>query len=442
VAGLGEPVWLHGGWAVDALVGEQTRPHADVDIAVATADLPGLARRLVALGWAPVGPALPGRVSLRTPEGLVVDLQGPGAGSVTGLSGAGTPAGLADGGTSEVRIGASTVPVPHARSLLAERATRELDETTVHDLLQLGRVAPTVGGPALREDGVTLVSVPSERDDVVLFAAHAGGVRVGAGLLTVHGDEGRVAVSVEPARRRAGLGTAIARGLVRYAFDTLGLRRLQARHQLGDFPAERLGVRAGFRREGVARGASVPGGRADVAVLARLPSDVDPARDTLLAHLTTVAAARLAASLLVRDTLGRVLLVEPTYKPRWDLPGGSVEAGESPRAAAGREGREELGVDLPVGALLAVDWLGGPAGHGDGMFFLFDGGVVDAERFLTELRLPPDELRAARFVDPQEAPAMLNPRLAARLAGALSAVGTGQTAYLELGLPPGRPDRP
>lgn len=44
---------------------------------------------------------------------------------------------------------------------------------------------------------------------------------------------------------------------------------------------------------------------------------------------------------------GRVLLVQPTYKPTWEVPGGSVEAGESPAAAAAREVAVELGVALP-----------------------------------------------------------------------------------------------
>ncbi|MCM3883709.1 nucleotidyltransferase domain-containing protein [Frankia sp. R82] len=41
VSGLqaeGVTIWLDGGWCVDALVGRQTRPHADLDIAVARAD--------------------------------------------------------------------------------------------------------------------------------------------------------------------------------------------------------------------------------------------------------------------------------------------------------------------------------------------------------------------------------------------------------------------
>ena len=32
------PIWLDGGWGVDALVGEQTRPHGDVDMVIARSD--------------------------------------------------------------------------------------------------------------------------------------------------------------------------------------------------------------------------------------------------------------------------------------------------------------------------------------------------------------------------------------------------------------------
>src|SRR5437764_10001357 len=48
---------------------------------------------------------------------------------------------------------------------------------------------------------------------------------------------------------------------------------------------------------------------------------------------------RVAADVLVRDEVGRILLVHPRYKPDWDLPGGMVEANEPPRDAASREPR-------------------------------------------------------------------------------------------------------
>jgi lincosamide nucleotidyltransferase A/C/D/E len=43
----GFEVWLDGGWAVDALLGTQTRPHKDVDIILRTIDLEKLRGCLV-----------------------------------------------------------------------------------------------------------------------------------------------------------------------------------------------------------------------------------------------------------------------------------------------------------------------------------------------------------------------------------------------------------
>src|SRR5262245_18882143 len=37
---LGIQIWIDGGWGVDALLGQQTRPHKDLDIAIQQKDLP------------------------------------------------------------------------------------------------------------------------------------------------------------------------------------------------------------------------------------------------------------------------------------------------------------------------------------------------------------------------------------------------------------------
>jgi lincosamide nucleotidyltransferase A/C/D/E len=47
----GIEVWLDGGWAVDAALGIQTRPHQDVDIVLRVADLPLLIELLSAKGF-------------------------------------------------------------------------------------------------------------------------------------------------------------------------------------------------------------------------------------------------------------------------------------------------------------------------------------------------------------------------------------------------------
>jgi ADP-ribose pyrophosphatase YjhB (NUDIX family) len=49
------------------------------------------------------------------------------------------------------------------------------------------------------------------------------------------------------------------------------------------------------------------------------------------------ARKRVSADLLIADHYGRILLVNPTYKSGWDLPGGMAEANEPPVEAAARE---------------------------------------------------------------------------------------------------------
>ena len=63
----------------------------------------------------------------------------------------------------------------------------------------------------------------------------------------------------------------------------------------------------------------------------------------------------------MRDTEGRVLLVRRAHEPSlglWSIPGGRVEPGESAREAARREVREETGLDVEVGDLVATVDLG------------------------------------------------------------------------------------
>ena len=67
--------WVAGGWAVDALVGEQTRPHDDVDVMVPVDALPTVEASLGAHGFARADESeLPAFLILRDPGGRQVDL--------------------------------------------------------------------------------------------------------------------------------------------------------------------------------------------------------------------------------------------------------------------------------------------------------------------------------------------------------------------------------
>jgi lincosamide nucleotidyltransferase A/C/D/E len=47
----GIKIWIDGGWAVDALLGKQTRSHKDMDIAIEWKDVPGLRQFLEPQGY-------------------------------------------------------------------------------------------------------------------------------------------------------------------------------------------------------------------------------------------------------------------------------------------------------------------------------------------------------------------------------------------------------
>ena len=126
-----------------------------------------------------------------------------------------------------------------------------------------------------------------------------------------------------------------------------------------------------------------------------------------------VATPRVAAGVLFRDAEGRILLVKPTYKEGWDIPGGYVEPGESPRTAARREVREELGIDVEVGRLLLVDWAPHPD-EGDKLLFVFEGGSIATD----QIELERGELGDATFVEVARLYEYTPERLRARLASA------------------------
>ena len=138
------------------------------------------------------------------------------------------------------------------------------------------------------------------------------------------------------------------------------------------------------------------------------------------------------AGCLFCDGLGRVLLVKPVYKDPWEIPGGGVEADESPLAACVREVREELGFDPHHLQLRSIDYRRPVEGvRGDALRFVFDGGVL-SEDDTTRFRLQESELSEWKFVEKEELGAYVTPVMARRLRASLAST---EFVYLEEGDP-------
>jgi 8-oxo-dGTP diphosphatase len=142
----------------------------------------------------------------------------------------------------------------------------------------------------------------------------------------------------------------------------------------------------------------------------------------------------MGSAVLFTDSADRVLLVEPTYKDYWEIPGGCVDVDESPYDAAVRELKEELGLSVQPGRLLVVDWVQPRPGRTEGVMFVFDGGVLDPVR-TESICLPPDELRSWAWCSLEEAGQRLSELLARRAEAAVRARTNGVTLYLEHGKP-------
>jgi 8-oxo-dGTP pyrophosphatase MutT (NUDIX family) len=150
--------------------------------------------------------------------------------------------------------------------------------------------------------------------------------------------------------------------------------------------------------------------------------------------VTVYGVPKIAASAgaLIFDSSDRLLILRPSYKPKWTIPGGQIEAdGESPWEACRRETLEECGLRVERGRLVCIDFLRprpDPYRPG-GMRFLFDCGAFANEE-LSAIKLQEEEILEHRFVELDEAFSLLSGPLRRRVR---AAAGRKRCIYLEEG---------
>ncbi|MGC7102813.1 NUDIX domain-containing protein [Amycolatopsis lurida] len=152
----------------------------------------------------------------------------------------------------------------------------------------------------------------------------------------------------------------------------------------------------------------------------------DPAAES--AYYARLARTRGAAGAVQLDEADRVLLVRPGNKPVWDLPGGVVEAAESPMAACVREVREELGITPVLERLVGVVWFPPWPRRPPSNLFVFAGRLPGPAR--AAIRPAPDEIADFGFFPVSALPAV-EPHTERRVRECVRGFLGGGTVYFE-----------
>lgn len=141
-----------------------------------------------------------------------------------------------------------------------------------------------------------------------------------------------------------------------------------------------------------------------------------------------------SAGAILLDEGARMLVLKPTYKSGWTIPGGIMEAdGETPWEACRREVLEETGLDVAGGRLVCVDTRPGKDGAKLGLRFLFHCGSVTPEQ-AAGVVVDPLEVEDHRWVPVDEALELLRKPVRRRVRRGLQA---RHCVYLENGRPVG-----
>ena len=141
---------------------------------------------------------------------------------------------------------------------------------------------------------------------------------------------------------------------------------------------------------------------------------------------------RMSSGAIFFNEEGHLLIVKPTYREYWLIPGGATEEDESPRAGCIREVKEEINLDVVPDRLLCVDYMSRDNEKNESVHFIFYGGMLTPQR-IGAIHLPAEELSEYRFAPLEEALSLLSPRLARRIPACLQALKANTTAYLENG---------
>lgn len=142
---------------------------------------------------------------------------------------------------------------------------------------------------------------------------------------------------------------------------------------------------------------------------------------------------RMACGVIFFNNKNELLIVKPSYKDYWSIPGGVIDLNESPRQAAIREINEEIGLDINKIDLLSVDYYHNTNSFkGEAIHFTFWGGKLD-ENLIKQIKVDGQEIIEFKFISKEKALNLVSKEMSKRIVMAMKAIENDKILYLEEG---------
>jgi 8-oxo-dGTP diphosphatase len=142
---------------------------------------------------------------------------------------------------------------------------------------------------------------------------------------------------------------------------------------------------------------------------------------------------RMGVGALIFNEKDELLIVKPTYKDHWSIPGGVVDKYKSPRQACVREIKEEIGLDINDVRFLCVAYASDDGEKGESLQFVFYGGKL-SDNESKNIKITGKEIGEYKFVKTEEATRLVSSGLGRRLPKSIEAIKNDTAFYLEDGV--------
>jgi ADP-ribose pyrophosphatase YjhB (NUDIX family) len=146
-------------------------------------------------------------------------------------------------------------------------------------------------------------------------------------------------------------------------------------------------------------------------------------------YVKSLPKKNIAAGALFFDEGGKILIVKPSYKDNWNIPGGVGNTGESPQDTCKREVQEEVGITKDYDLLLCVSQHFKPESGQDTLVFIFYGGILSKEE-VQQIKIQDDEISEYAFKSEKEFTELVSERMAKRLPLCLEAIKDKKTRLI------------